>query len=321
MNGFDLTWEEVRAAAKERHDRAFSDDGFPSWLGSERAVREEPYAPQEVLDEIALYLGDMLRWHGERPDLPVSNAYFGAQTAASIRDEHRPVTYERSGLGDFASGFVGSLMNMLDANRDDASWEAVSYALAAVEGSPEAAELAEEIRKPLPGLIDESLDWGYMLNLEKRWRRKHLPKPPRPAPVPGATPLADAGSVLRSMLEGCDDLQSVWAAFQEFAKVPLVAAGDERIDDPDQDGDMLLFEWFDGLHLTRQLAVLDDTGAYDRMEHVMCELKLDLVTSEVTFWGSVDELEAWVAEVEASPEFRAISSAKVLGLTVDQDIV
>jgi hypothetical protein len=297
-------------------------------------VREDAYTTDEVLAEIGTIVEDTARFHRERPERG-ERAFSAAQSAASLRDRERPISYQGGSLGRLASLFVGWLLGRASRESFDQTLEAARLA---VTGDPREGGLARELREFVAGYLG-----GGMTSDEfaAELSRGFSGGGPRAAPSASAgaapadgVPLDKATSEFERILDGATAPEEVWRRFKRFAAMPIAPTAPEWISD--EDGDLLLFdwvtdeaEWLAGQRVfiaafKRQLAL--EGGAESGLIQIGCELAMrpdpSLSALEPGAIWSGEDREAWFTEVQSSDAFARLTAAGVvvLGVHVEHDV-
>jgi hypothetical protein len=328
-----MTWTEV-----QEHALRNAEEMGKGIFAPRPPRRDDHYSCREVIDEIALILGDIARFYAEHPEAGGA-ALFPALTVARWRDETRPTDQSGVGVGHVAGLITPWLVERPD--REDFA-DNLAAAQQAVTGSPIEQRLAAELRGLVQGHLDGTISDDEFERRLKKPRRTPRRRPPKPRTRdPRAIDLHAAESALRAMLDELDDdrlrrePRLVWETFKRFAAMPVAADAPERL--AERDGDMLLFEWGTApsrpsethvdvffVSLVRQFTILDADDDYDRMEQLQCLLSISpspelRELERGAIWGEGDT-EPWITEAEQSAGFAALRHPAI-SVEVDQSAV
>jgi hypothetical protein len=319
-----LGWDEVARRATEHPEHL----ELPP-------MRDAPYTPDELLEEIEAVIDDTARFHRERPERG-EWAFSPAQLAAGLRDRERPLS-DQGSLGRLASLVGGWLLGRASRDRFEQTLEAARLA---VVGDRREAALARELREFVAGYLGGGMTPGEFAAELGRGVGGGGPRAPhaggRRAASAGGVLLDRAAGELERLLDGATAPEEVWRRFKRFAAISIAPTPPQWLSD--DDGDLLLFEWgiyeaewFGGRGLafvagfTRQFAV--EGGEQPGLVQIGCELAArpdqPLRALEAGEIWSGEDRDAWFAEVERSDAFERLTAAGVvvLGVHVEHDDV
>lgn len=341
--GRALSWDELLASRQARSQReekrqlAVAMEWRRSGASPPPVPGPGPYSVEEVLGELEAVLADAERLAVERPDLPSRLVVMAGCEGARIRDDQRSHPAGTESLGRVTSIVANWLMTIVYLEEPS---DPIAVARAAVGG--EQAQLSELLRSAVIGLLDGAIDWDGLDRLYEESARDTRDRKAAGPRAPGGVSLPDAQQVLEEMLgstsdqAGGRDPQACWEAFVRFASTPVAVDEPMWLDSPEDDGDLLLLEWSRGgrrpdgsarhtIDLVRQLAVRDGSGEA-QLEQIHCEFELEAQADTDhgdagVIWGSVEDVEEWHREAEASPGYQLLMRGTVVDMRVWQDRV